>query len=90
MTFFLIRWENRAKTTWNGILALAILGHLVLNIIFSMFLLCVAGSNYPGGLAMTRLHKLEKESTERIHVHVDVLTAQTGVSRFTQTNISWM
>ncbi|XP_011349260.2 probable Dol-P-Man:Man(7)GlcNAc(2)-PP-Dol alpha-1,6-mannosyltransferase isoform X1 [Ooceraea biroi] len=83
-------WENRAKTTWNGFLALVVLGHLVLNTVFSLFLLCVAGSNYPGGLAIARLHRLERDSIEPVHVHIDVLTAQTGVSRFTQTNSSWI
>ncbi|XP_024935668.1 probable Dol-P-Man:Man(7)GlcNAc(2)-PP-Dol alpha-1,6-mannosyltransferase isoform X2 [Cephus cinctus] len=82
-------WENRAKTSWNSFLALAVLGHLALNAIFSMFLLCVAGSNYPGGLAITRLHRLEKDAPQPVYVHIDVLTAQTGVSRFTQTNRSW-
>lgn len=55
-----------------------------------MFLLCVAGSNYPGGLAIAKLHRLERDSIEPVHVHIDMLTAQTGVSRFTQTNASWM
>ncbi|KYQ53467.1 putative dolichyl-P-Man:Man(7)GlcNAc(2)-PP-dolichyl-alpha-1, 6-mannosyltransferase [Trachymyrmex zeteki] len=83
-------WENRAKTTWNSFLAIAVLGHLVLNAIFSMFLLCVASFNYSGGVAIARLHRLERGSIEPIHVHIDVLTAQTGVSRFTQTNASWI
>ncbi|XP_060830984.1 probable Dol-P-Man:Man(7)GlcNAc(2)-PP-Dol alpha-1,6-mannosyltransferase [Bombus pascuorum] len=83
-------WENRGKSPWNGILALIILGHLVLNTLFSMFLLCVAGSNYPGGLAIAKLHRLEKDSINPVHIHIDVLTAQTGVSRFTQTNSSWI
>ncbi|KAF3422384.1 hypothetical protein E2986_07871 [Frieseomelitta varia] len=83
-------WENRAKSPWNGFLALIILGHLVLNTLFSMFLLCVAGSNYPGGLAIAKLHRLEKDSISSVHVHIDILTAQTGVSRFTQTNSTWI
>ncbi|XP_071572133.1 dol-P-Man:Man(7)GlcNAc(2)-PP-Dol alpha-1,6-mannosyltransferase [Temnothorax nylanderi] len=83
-------WENRAKTTLNGFLALLVFGHLVLNVIFSMFLLCVASSNYPGGLAIAKLHRLERDSIEPVHVHIDVFTAQTGVSRFTQTNASWV
>ncbi|KAG7203240.1 hypothetical protein KM043_010340 [Ampulex compressa] len=83
-------WENRGKTSWNGFLALMVLGHLVVNALFSMFLLCIAGSNYPGGSAIARLHRLEKDSIEPVHVHIDVLTAQTGVSRFTQTNQSWI
>lgn len=85
-----IRWENRAKSTWNSFLAFIILCHLALNTIFSMFLLCVAGSNYPGGLAISRLHRFERDSIEPVRVHIDVLTAQTGVSRFTQINASWM
>ncbi|KAL0109610.1 hypothetical protein PUN28_014572 [Cardiocondyla obscurior] len=83
-------WENRTKTMLNRFLALIILVHLILNGIFSMFLLCVSGSNYPGGLAIARLHRLEKDSITPVHVHIDVLTAQTGVSRFTQTNASWI
>ncbi|XP_076637940.1 alg12 alpha-1,6-mannosyltransferase isoform X1 [Colletes latitarsis] len=83
-------WENRTKSPWNGFMALIILGHLVLNALFSMFLLCVAGSNYPGGLAIAKLHRLEKDSVNSVHVHIDILTAQTGVSRFTQTNDSWI
>ncbi|CAK9822153.1 Probable Dol-P-Man:Man(7)GlcNAc(2)-PP-Dol alpha-1,6-mannosyltransferase [Anthophora retusa] len=83
-------WENRTKSPWNGFLALLILGHLVLNALFSMFLLCVASSNYPGGLAIAKLHRLEKDSVNPVHVHIDVLTAQTGVSRFAQTNDSWI
>ncbi|XP_031367089.1 probable Dol-P-Man:Man(7)GlcNAc(2)-PP-Dol alpha-1,6-mannosyltransferase isoform X2 [Apis dorsata] len=83
-------WENRAKSPWNGFLALIILSHLILNALFSMFLLCIAGSNYPGGLAIAKLHRLEKDSLNPVHVHIDVLTAQTGVSRFTQTNSSWI
>ncbi|XP_033339729.2 alg12 alpha-1,6-mannosyltransferase isoform X1 [Megalopta genalis] len=83
-------WENRAKGTWHGFMAMIISGHLVLNALFSMFLLCVAGTNYPGGLAIAKLHRLEKDSIGPVHVHIDDLTAQTGVSRFTQTNDSWI
>ncbi|XP_076645136.1 alg12 alpha-1,6-mannosyltransferase [Halictus rubicundus] len=83
-------WENRTKSPWNGFMALVISGHLVLNALFSIFLLCVAGSNYPGGLAIAKLHRLEKDSVDPVHVHIDVLTAQTGVSRFTQRNNSWI
>ncbi|XP_011864569.1 PREDICTED: probable Dol-P-Man:Man(7)GlcNAc(2)-PP-Dol alpha-1,6-mannosyltransferase [Vollenhovia emeryi] len=83
-------WENRAKTALNGFLALIVVSHLILNAMFSMFLLCVAGTNYPGGLAITRLHRLERDSIAPVHVHIDVLTAQTGVSRFTQANVSWI
>ncbi|XP_046823265.1 probable Dol-P-Man:Man(7)GlcNAc(2)-PP-Dol alpha-1,6-mannosyltransferase isoform X2 [Vespa crabro] len=83
-------WENRRKSPWNGMLSLIVVGHLVLNTIFSMFLLCIASCNYPGGLAIARLHRLEQNSSESVYVHIDNLAAQTGVSRFTQTNSSWI
>lgn len=84
------RWINRGKTSWNRLLSFVVIGHVFLNAMFSIFLLCVAGSNYAGGVAITRLHKIEKNSVTPIFVHIDNLSAQTGVSRFTQINSSWM
>ncbi|XP_023246974.1 probable Dol-P-Man:Man(7)GlcNAc(2)-PP-Dol alpha-1,6-mannosyltransferase [Copidosoma floridanum] len=83
-------WENRNKSLLNNLIALMIAGHLILNALFSTFLLCLAGLNYPGGMAIARLHRLEKDYNGPVHVHIDVLTAQTGVSRFTQSNPSWI
>ncbi|XP_015124305.1 probable Dol-P-Man:Man(7)GlcNAc(2)-PP-Dol alpha-1,6-mannosyltransferase isoform X2 [Diachasma alloeum] len=82
-------WQNRAKSTLWAILSLGIIAHLILNAIGSMFFLCVAGSNYPGGMAIMRLHRLERDTKTPLNVHIDVLTAQTGVSRFTQLNPKW-
>ncbi|XP_033217007.1 dol-P-Man:Man(7)GlcNAc(2)-PP-Dol alpha-1,6-mannosyltransferase isoform X1 [Belonocnema kinseyi] len=83
-------WENREKSPRNGLMALGVVGHLCLNAIFCMFFLCVAGSNYPGGMAIARLHRIEKERIEPVFVHIDVFTAQRGVSRFTQNNPNWI
>ncbi|KAK0182522.1 hypothetical protein PV327_000657 [Microctonus hyperodae] len=82
-------WQNRQKSLYHALIALIIIGHLVLNAIFSMFLLCVSSSNYPGGVAITRLHRLERDIKCPIYVHIDTLSAQTGVSRFTQINSTW-
>ncbi|KAL7301550.1 hypothetical protein TKK_0005982 [Trichogramma kaykai] len=83
-------WENRSKSVWRALLALGVIGHLVCNVLLSMFLLCLSGLNYPGGIAITKLHRLEKNSTVPMHVHIDNLAAQTGVSRFAQTNSEWI
>nr|CAD7259823.1 unnamed protein product [Timema shepardi] len=69
-------------------LALGVCCHLVLNSTFSVFLLCIAGTNYPGGAAIARLHRLAKDEPY-VNVHIAVLAAQTGVSRFTQINPHW-
>ncbi|XP_063977922.1 probable Dol-P-Man:Man(7)GlcNAc(2)-PP-Dol alpha-1,6-mannosyltransferase [Diachasmimorpha longicaudata] len=82
-------WENRGKSTIWLILSLGIIAHLILNTIGSMFFLCVAGSNYPGGMAIMKLHRLERDTKSPLNIHIDVLTAQTGVSRFTQLNPKW-
>ncbi|KAJ9588694.1 hypothetical protein L9F63_018008, partial [Diploptera punctata] len=81
-------FENRGKSSFHKFLAIGVCCHLVLNAVFSVFLLCIAGTNYPGGVAIVRLNRLAK-SEPFVYVHIDVLTAQTGVSRFTQDNPSW-
>ena len=81
-------FENRGKSSFHTFLAFGVCCHLVLNAVFSVFLLCIAGANYPGGVAISRLHSLAKDE-EFVFVHIDVLTAQTGVSRFTQDNPNW-
>lgn len=67
---------------------MGVVAHLALNAVFTLFMLCIAGANYPGGIAISRLHRLESPS-EPVFVHIDVLSAQTGVSRFTQRYPNW-
>lgn len=47
-------WNNRSKSTVNRLLATIAIGHLGLNLLFTLLLLLISGSNYPGGTAMTR------------------------------------
>ncbi|XP_014371869.2 dol-P-Man:Man(7)GlcNAc(2)-PP-Dol alpha-1,6-mannosyltransferase [Papilio machaon] len=61
---------------------------IVANVILSIALVLVAISNYPGGLAITRFHKLLKNEPY-VHVHISNLAAQTGVTRFTQIHDHW-
>ncbi|XP_034238883.1 probable Dol-P-Man:Man(7)GlcNAc(2)-PP-Dol alpha-1,6-mannosyltransferase [Thrips palmi] len=82
-------WEARAQSPLHSIFALGAVGHLLLNSLFSVLLLCIATQNYPGGFALAHLHRTE-QTENKVNVYIDNLAAQTGVSRFTQENMLWM
>lgn len=77
------------KSKWRGLLALAAIGHLVANLVLTCFLVSVSRVNYPGGEALSLLHKMESPENN-VTVHIDVLAAQTGVSRFGQLHNNWL
>ncbi|XP_018569537.1 probable Dol-P-Man:Man(7)GlcNAc(2)-PP-Dol alpha-1,6-mannosyltransferase [Anoplophora glabripennis] len=81
-------WENRNKTPIFHFLSLGVAGHLAINVLFTLFLLSISGTNYPGGTAISHLHRLAKDEPI-VKVHISNLAAQTGVSRFTQINSNW-
>lgn len=49
-------WNNRAKSIFHRLLAIAAVGHLALNVLLTLFLLLISGTNYPGGSAIIRYH----------------------------------
>ncbi|CAH1164474.1 unnamed protein product [Phyllotreta striolata] len=82
-------WENKDKSPIYNLLSLGVMGHLALNVAFTVFLLSVSNANYPGGQAISRLHRLCKDEAGPVRVHIANLAAQTGVSRFTEINGNW-
>lgn len=83
------RWENRNKSPFFHLLSLGVAGHLAVNAVFTLLLLSISSTNYPGGTAISHLHRLAKDEAN-VSVHICNLAAQTGVSRFTQINNNWM
>jgi len=81
-------WSTSHKSPVVRLLRLAVVGHVVVNAVFSLFLLSVAAVNYPGGKAIARLQRLEPPHAP-VNVHICNLAAQTGVSRFTQIYSDW-
>jgi alpha-1,6-mannosyltransferase len=81
-------WNNRNKSFVHTMLSLIAGGHLIGNFILTVFLLAVSGTNYPGGVAMSRLHRIAS-GEQNITIHIDNLTAQSGVTRFTEIHANW-
>lgn len=76
-------WRNVGRSwTWN-ILALALVGHFMANTAFSTLMLKVSQSNYPGGEALRSMQSMVPPQQD-VKVHMDVLSCQTGISRFLQ------
>lgn len=82
-------WQNKEKSVLRKLLALGSSGMILGNVIITSGFLYVAHNNYPGGDAIQKLHQLEERETE-VHVHIDVFTAQTGVTRFGQLRQDWV
>ncbi|XP_021360209.1 dol-P-Man:Man(7)GlcNAc(2)-PP-Dol alpha-1,6-mannosyltransferase-like isoform X2 [Mizuhopecten yessoensis] len=80
---------NSSKSMFHKIIAFGAVLHLLANLGSTGAFLYISRHNYPGGVAMRYFHLLTPPHNKE-HIHIDVATAQTGVTRFTQLNNNWI
>ena len=94
--------HNRHKSVSLRVVWHAALGLLLLSLAASMSMLFVSAHNYPGGQALYQLHQKVAsrgawfssthhgtQAEESVTVHIGVLPAMTGVSRFLELEGPW-
>ncbi|KAF9169245.1 dolichyl-P-Man:Man(7)GlcNAc(2)-PP-dolichol alpha-1,6-mannosyltransferase [Mortierella sp. AD010] len=77
-----LSWVIKRKTLAYRLLAIALFGALGLNFLMSVAQSLISSHNYPGGVALQRLHELDLHRFAAAYVHIDVAAAETGCSRF--------
>ena len=81
-------WTRRSKTLLYQVLSLVLIQTTLMSFIASFGLLYVSSLNYPGGAALQRLHALD--GTPAKSVYLSNLACQSGVTRFLQTQPTWL
>ncbi|ESN91704.1 hypothetical protein HELRODRAFT_70039 [Helobdella robusta] len=82
-------WLTRNNGTVRKLFSTLSVVFIGVTVCMSCMFLFVSHWNYPGGVALLSLQRL-KASDEDVRVHIDVMTAQTGVTRFLQVNPKWI
>ncbi|KAH7352028.1 hypothetical protein KP509_19G025700 [Ceratopteris richardii] len=82
-------YNNRKKPTWKLLFIGSVL-MLIVSAIIVGILSIASYANYPGGKGLAILHEKDNLSAGAPRtVHIDVLPAMTGVSRFCENNSPW-
>ncbi|XP_015762841.1 PREDICTED: dol-P-Man:Man(7)GlcNAc(2)-PP-Dol alpha-1,6-mannosyltransferase-like [Acropora digitifera] len=87
---FIYKNEGKWRPFVSSAVKVATIGGLLANAVVTALLLLISCHNYPGGVALQRLHSLlHNQTTEPCQVHISVAAAQTGVTRFGELDSTW-
>lgn len=83
-------WTRRAKTLLYRMLSWMLVVSTAATFMTNLGLLYISSLNYPGGEALATLHRLTATTGRAdVHVYMDNLACQTGVTRFQQVRPRW-
>ena len=81
-------WDRRSKSKRLSVLSLLLVLSILVSFAYSTVSLIISSLNYPGAVALHRLHALHGhdflQQPATVSVHMDVLTCQTGATLFLQ------
>lgn len=77
-------YTHRTRSILYRLLTVVLLASIPIMFAASTAMAIISGLNYPGGIAITRLHALANLEQPLVHVHLDNLSCQSGVTRFLQ------
>lgn len=75
-------WNRRTRTIYYRLASLGLVISIPASLAISTGLLYISSLNYPGAVALQRLHDIADGSKGIVLVHLDNLSCQTGVTRF--------
>ncbi|KAI9828680.1 MAG: dolichyl-P-Man:Man(7)GlcNAc(2)-PP-dolichol alpha-1,6-mannosyltransferase [Thelocarpon impressellum] len=75
-------WTRRAKSPVYRTLSLMLLASTLGSLVAATGMLAISRLNYPGAVALARVHALGAGSRSVVRVHMDALACSTGVTRF--------
>lgn len=89
-------WAGRRKSAARALLAAAAAAAVAAGLGVTALTAAASAANYPGGAALAQLHSLGAADAaaaaaagHRLTVHIDILPAMTGVSRFGEEGAPW-